>query len=310
MQAQGTSAAGPTVEIFVTKTTIDPNEEITAEKISLESWPSNRVPEGSTNNFEDLEGMYAIQKLFPGEPVMPAKLIDDAADSGRIPPDFEEVPMKADVGGAGAAYLQPGDRVNVTAYFSKSNLVPETTAKTILNSVRVYRVDGRTRRIAEDSDEELKPAKSIGLLVHRDDVEAWTYASELGKLRITKCNPLDFQPGVADGPSSASKEFLTWLRSGMEPAIENTAEQTVLRTPAAPKRNTFKTVKVSNGVMTEYTWTEGVSTPEIRVIGEESGSAAPVSDAPNDPMGLNGPSSPLYESNGEPVSAGAGQLEL
>ena len=49
------------VEIFVTTQAIGEQEEITPDKISLEEWPADKVPAGSTADLSALEGRFAKQ---------------------------------------------------------------------------------------------------------------------------------------------------------------------------------------------------------------------------------------------------------
>ena len=232
---------------------------------------------------------------------MPAKLMDESTASSRIPPNFTVVSMRADSGGASSNLLQPGDRVNVVAYFSKSDIIPETVAKTVLSGVRVYAVDGRTRR--NEEDEEAKPARSISLLIHQDDTEAWTYATELGKIRLMLGNATDYKKTAqADGPSETGQSFLKWLHDKSDKTEMPESSETTLTVeqPAIPKveKKTFKTVKLYNGVLTEYIWTEGDSVPVIRVVGDKEADPVVVQEEPlNDDRSeyLNGPDSPFYE---------------
>ncbi|MEO9591088.1 Flp pilus assembly protein CpaB, partial [Rhodopirellula bahusiensis] len=87
MQAQSTGQSSvATVEIFVTAKTIDIAEEITADKIRLEQWPADRVPTGASGKLEDVEGKFARQRFYEGEPVMPVKLMADANGSSQTIP--------------------------------------------------------------------------------------------------------------------------------------------------------------------------------------------------------------------------------
>jgi pilus assembly protein CpaB len=212
MQAQNVGRTElKTVEIFVTSRSIDVAEEITAEKIKLEQWPADRIPEGSTGNLKDLEGKFAKQRFYAGEPVMPVKLMDDSnSNSSSIPRGYSVVSMKADADGSATNLVSPGDRVDVMAYFTKSDLVPETTAKTVLRGIRVFAIDGKTDR--EELAKDAKPAKNISLLIHKNDAPVWTYATELGKVRLQLCNPGEYT-SASDGDEAnvAGQEFLSWL---------------------------------------------------------------------------------------------------
>ena len=103
--------------------------------------------------------------------------------------------------------IQPGDRVDVMAYFNRSELIPRSMTKTVLMGVRVYALDGDTeRKVGEDRPKSLR---TIQLLIHEKDAEAWTYANELGKVRLSLGSDADYSND--DGSNEAGQEFLTWL---------------------------------------------------------------------------------------------------
>ncbi|SMP54028.1 pilus assembly protein CpaB [Neorhodopirellula lusitana] len=316
MQAQSTSDGSvATVEIFVTAKTIDIAEEITPDKIRLEQWPADRVPKGASGNLADLEGKYARQRFYEGEPIMPVKLMDDSNGSSQtIPRGYSVVSMRADPESSVATLVRPGDRVDVMAYFTKSELIPETMAKTVLTGVRVFAVDGRTERETEET--ETKTARSISLLVHKNDTPAWTYASELGKIRLTLGNPTDVVDALqeTDG-NGAGQQFLQWLADHQSAQAARQAESKLPKTttvkhtpkPAKQKKNGFKMLKMSGGVLTEYWIEEGKQVP---VILNESGKggvhesdeetrverpSASRNAAPRDYSYLNGSQSPFYQ---------------
>lgn len=282
MQAQNTGQATVQMqEIFVTTKTIDVAEEITAEKIRLEEWPADRIPEGSASNLEEIEGKYARQRFYAGEPVMPIKLMNDTnGTSQTIPKGFSVVSMKADPENAVASLVRPGDRVDVMAYFTKSEMIPETMAKTVLRGIRVFAVDGRTQR--DEDDDDGKAARTISLLIQAADAEAWTYASELGKIRLTLGNPGAYETDEEAEGHNAAEQFLAWLADHQraqtermlakaEPAPEPTHE------PADKKKKSgFKMLKMSNGKMTEYEWVEDQLVP---VVTSKSGSEPDPNDA-------------------------------
>lgn len=326
MQAQNVSPTElKTVEIFVTTKAVDVAEEITADKIRLEQWPADRIPEGSTNNLADLEGKFAKQRFYAGEPVMPVKLMDDAnTNSATIPRGYSVVSMKADADSSASNLVRPGDRVDVMAYFTKSDLIPETTARTVLRGIRVFAIDGRTQR--EDTEENVKPARSISLLIHKNDAEAWTYATELGKVRLQLGNPGDYAKSAeGDEANPAGQEFLKWLADYQRAKDAELAKrnEVVVPPPAAPveevkpveKPASFKMLKMSGDKLIEYEWSPGAALP--KVVGDADAFGSPATDAqesqpetvpPADDYNyLNGAQSPFFQPKGaEP----AGQAPL
>ena len=315
MQAQNVGhTEQQTVEIFVTSRSIDVAEEITAEKIKLEQWPADRIPEGSTSNLNDLEGKFAKQRFYAGEPVMPVKLMNDTnSNSSSIPRGYSVVSMKADTDGGATNLVSPGDRVDVMAYFTKSDLVPETTAKTVLRGIRVFAIDGKTER--EDLSKESKPAKNISLLIHKNDAPVWTYATELGKVRLQLCNPGEYT-SASDGDEAnpAGQDFLQWLadnqaaRDARKVVEPPKVVSTPIEAPKATRETGFRMLKMSGDKMIEFEFVPGQQVP--KVVSESDPYDAPQSEPisegsqqlvsdPNDFSYLNGSKSPFYQPKSE-----------
>lgn len=203
-------------EIFVAAVAIDVGEEITAQKLQLEKWPADKIPHGASGTLSEIEGKFAKQRFYVGEAIMPVKLMDENWSAVRK--GFKAVAMKAseiDI----ANLLQPGDRVDVMAYFSKSELVTRSTTKTILEGVLVYALDGNTvRRSAEDRPKSLR---TIELLINEEDAEAWTYANELGNIRLSLVSQEQFDGNGL--PQATGDDFLNWIEEQQQRLEESIA---------------------------------------------------------------------------------------
>jgi pilus assembly protein CpaB len=265
---------GETREIFVAAMAIDVGEKITPEKMQLEQWPADKIPQGSTGELEVLEGKYAKQRFYVGEAIMPVKLMEE--NWSTVPKGYRVVAMKASDSSI-ANLIQPGDRVDVMAYFSKSELIPRSVTKTVLMGVRVYALDGDTeRRVGEDRP---KTLRTIQLLIHEKDAEAWTYANELGNIRLSLGSDSDYS--AEDGSNEAGQQFLEWLdeyRKRQEEALaaleaKGTNEEAA---PATVEEEGFPMIKMVEGRMMEY-WIVPGKLPVLRgEVGKtSSGSAVP-----------------------------------
>jgi pilus assembly protein CpaB len=300
---------GSTTEIFVAAVAIDVGEKITPEKIQLEQWPADKVPQGSSGELNILEGKYAKQRFYVGEAIMPVKLMEE--NWTTVPKGFKVVAMKAsDV--SIANLVQPGDRVDVMAYFTKSELIPRSVTKTVLRGVRVYALDGDTeRKVGEDRP---KTLRTIQLLIHDKDAEAWTYANELGNIRLSLGSDDDYSN--EDGSNEAGQEFLTWLeehRRNQEAALASQQVQTSDEEVVAPiqEEEGFSMIKMVEGRLMEYWIVPG----KLPVLRGEVGKTSSKSDAlpkiesnpvrqtgttTEDEFGyLNGSESPFFESSDE-----------
>ena len=305
-----------TTDIFVASAAIDIGEEITPEKIRLEQWPSDKIPEGATGDFSVLEKKYAKQRFFTGEPMMPVKLMDE--NWTTVPKGYSVVAMKASNVSI-ANLIQPGDRVDVLSYFEKSDLIPQTMTKTVLMGIRVYALDGDTQRRA--GDDRPKKIRDIQLLINKKDQQAWSYAGELGSIQLALGSDADYTSD--DGSNEAATEFLTWIEefrvvqeeARLQAAQDKMRGQRYASTtgePAAPtpKEEGFSMFKLVEGRMVEYWIVPGKLPVRVGETGGEGDSGTSSSNYPAqdstpavDRAGtqddeysyLNGEDSPLFQ---------------
>jgi len=285
IQGQSTNAVR-TTEIFVAAREIGEATKLTADMMTLEQWPADRVPPGSTNDLTLLEGKTACQRFFPGEPVMLAKLIEDGEQlNANIPDGFSVVSMAAEGAKSVGNLVRPGDRVNVMAWFSKSAQIPETGVRTVLRGVKVFAVDGRTTRSSKPTNQEQANGPStVSLLIYKSDEEAWTYASELGRIRLSLSGPDDTVETAET--RNTGPNFLTWLRehqSGPKVASAGPVPETT--------RAGFKVLKLHGGSWTEYEFPAGNSPPVITAT-SDSGYRHPIKTTGTV---LTGADSPFFE---------------
>ena len=283
LNAQSDGASIAMSNIFVAVTTIEVGDEITPERIKLEQWPADRVPSGSSGELADIEGKYAKQRFYEGEPIMPIKLMDD--NWTEVPKSYRVVAMRASDSGI-ANLIQPGDRVDVTAFFDKSDLFPSSTTRTVLRGVRVYALDGDTeRRVGEDRPKSLK---NIQLLIHQDETEAWELAQQLGKVNLL----VSSEAATDEEGKEASQGFTDWLQKLQDDReAERLAERkrntfmpqrpTPVKTETKkeePKQEGFRMTKHSGGRVLEYLIVPG-QLPKL--IGEVGENTEDISDSPS-----------------------------
>jgi len=297
VQGPGAQTVAKTTDIFVAARVIEPSERITAGMMTLQSWPADRIPSGATNDLALLEGKYAGQRFFAGEPMMLAKIAAAAsAGSIQIPDGFSVVSMRADAATSVAGLVRPGDRVNVLAYFTKSEQIPETGIRTVLRAVKVFAVDGQTNRLNET--ETNRSPSTVSLLIQREDEEAWALASELGKIRLSLSGPAD--ETANDQANRSGSNFLNWIEehqrakqlaemipvaTAVEPAAPEPVMvpvappaaspfETPVAAPAAPPQPPgFKMLKLHGGNWTEYEIPAGKSS--VIVTGSSESGATP-----------------------------------
>lgn len=295
LKAQANQGGG-TAEIFVAAVAIDIGEAVSPERIRLEQWPVDKILPGATGNYELLKDKYAKQRFFPGEPIMPVKLMDE--NWTTVPKGYRVVAMPAnDVNIANL--IQPGDRVDVVAYFKKSELIPRSMTRTVLMGIRVYALDGdMERRAGEDRP---KTLRNIQLLIHEKDMDAWTYAREIGKVRLSLGSDADYRN--EDGSNEAGQEFLSWLEEMREKEEEVPEEAPMVKARKKPSGGGFSMIKMVGDRMMEYWIVPGklpVLIGEVGGSGPGSGSAGRTGEEGEDEDAedysyINGEESPLFQ---------------
>ena len=63
-----------TEQILVAIDQINVGEIVDAQKIKLEEWPKDKVPQGAITKLEDIQERRSKQRVFAGEPILEAKL--------------------------------------------------------------------------------------------------------------------------------------------------------------------------------------------------------------------------------------------
>lgn len=299
------------VEILVATRDIDVQEKITADNIRLEKWPKDRLPEGAITKLEDVENRFANQRLFAGEPLLPAKLMDSAESvANKIPPGHRVFDMSVDNNTGGMGYILPGDRVDVIGFFQASQPGQIGQTQTVLRAVRVFGIDGNTIRDNKKTDER-KGATTIQLLIQDSQLEAMTTAAAMGQLRVSLCPPGVNTYGDSPGQVDTGASFMSWIKSHNAPPKE---------APDAPKTNAFDAIgalfaRAQAQAQTDTTPEDGQNAPrahEVAVItprgvtryliGQEGGIPRMIDSSMTPGMGASAPSAGTPNFNGFPVN--------
>jgi pilus assembly protein CpaB len=205
MAKQGPATpGGETVEIYVAMKDVNTNDQILPETLKREPWPKDKIPPDAITKLEDLEGRRARTKLFAGEPVREAKLLEKgdagigAADT--VPTGFRVVSVRVDAVKSSGNLIKPGDRVDVIVHISNhgGRGRSEPVTKTFLQDVRVFAVNDVLDRDPASGNSKVA-AQTISLLVKPDQVELVTLAEEMGKVRLSMRSPNDDEKTDTDG---------------------------------------------------------------------------------------------------------------
>ncbi len=257
-----------TAKIFVAVTDINIGEKLDAQNVKLEEWPKDRVPEGAIFELDELAEQYPRTRLYAGEPIMAAKLMDSnvrGSESITIPKGYRVVSVPVTVDTAVSGLLQPGDRVDLLVFFRKNSEIPETGTRTLLRDVNVFGVDGATDR-SIDADGQARNLRTVSLLVTPKQAETVMLGKELGTLFLSLRRPDDATEHISDGETVKSllgqvsetanekksqnrenSDFAKWLNT------QNTKTQPQ---PAAVAEPVWRMTVLSANGSREFEWTD------------------------------------------------------
>jgi pilus assembly protein CpaB len=257
---------------------------------------------------EKLEGRFPRQRLYAGEPILTAKLMDSNGDVGslKIPEGYRAVSIKVTIDTSVSGLVLPGDRVDIIAFLRKSGDIPKTMTRAILRDVRVFAVNAETERSFDAGGKETA-AKTISVLVKHTQVESLMLAHEMGNLRLSLRRPNDaseengegaadidtllgHRPERADEPNDnvdnafSNSGFVKWLKSQHDsqpqpaPPGAPTTEAANIKSQLA-----FKMLVLKPDGPEFYHWRDLSQLPEVVPVGS-SGLSTSVS---SDPVGTD-----------------------
>ncbi len=319
-----------TVKVFVAATDVDIGAAFNAQNVKLEEWPKDRLPDGAILKLEDLENRYARQRLFPGEPILAAKLMDSNADNSlTIPEGYRACSIKVSGEVVVGNLVKPGDRVDVIVFLRRGGDVPLTGTRTILRDVRVWAVNAKTERSVDDQGQ-VNLAQTVSLLVTPKQVEVLTLAAELGQLRLSLRRPNDpletddigtdvdsfltegaAPKNLADGPvkpeTTNPNAHLLELLDQMKgaPAAAQAAVAPVTSTAPAVNPVKFSMLVHSPQGLVRYDWLEGSEVPQMVPLSGQAAFAPPAfGEPPLAPTTL-----PAGDSSSTPQPAGSSEID-
>ena len=193
---------GATVEenisVLVVTAEISPGELLSEDNIEFRDYPVSVVPENAVTVPEEFEERASRVRAFPGDFVTFDKLSGkgDHAASQDIPSGMVAITILVDSAMTSSGLLLPGDRVDVLVTFTMGGgYAGGKVIKTVLEFVEVFSVDQR-REIQSTKGEAL--AKTLTLLVNRDQAMLVKLAEDIGNLHLTMRSKTDSEPRVDD----------------------------------------------------------------------------------------------------------------
>lgn len=201
----------PMEKIYVATTDVPLGQALSPQMVKLEEWPQDKVPEGAIRSLEQIEGQRSLTRLYPGEPILMAKLVDASKFFGaaeKIPKGFRVASVRVTMDSSASGLINPGDCVDVLVFLKRGAGIASTGTRTILKNVTVFAVNDRFQRDPDEEGEGGLRAKTVSLLVKPNQVEKLMLAQELGRIKLS------LRPSDDDSQDQATGATIADLDSG------------------------------------------------------------------------------------------------
>ena len=227
-------AGQKTKKVVVAAVKLGLGTPIKAEQVSLAEWPESLLPRGAFSEVEKLIGRVTIAEIFPGEPILEARLAPEGSAAGLpaiIPPGMRAMTVKVDEVIGVAGFVAPGTYVDVVATVVEG-AGQEAVSRVILQNVKVL---ASGQRMETQKDGQAIEVKTVTLQVTPEEAEILALASNAGKLQLVMRNTVDRETVQTSGVDESA------LFRGRVARAEATAQTATGGAPAAARSARRKT---------------------------------------------------------------------
>ncbi|ADE14570.1 Flp pilus assembly protein CpaB [Nitrosococcus halophilus Nc 4] len=182
--------APETAPVVVAALEIPFGQKIETMHLKVISWPADNMPEGIFHETSAVEGRVASQKIYPGEPIMKDRAVEQLGGStlsAIVPRDKRAVTVRVnDVIGV-AGFLLPGNQVDVLSSRKIDRSQNKVQIETILQNLKVLAVD---QTASQDKNQPLV-VRAVTLEADPKQAEKLFKATEEGTIQLVLRNPQD-----------------------------------------------------------------------------------------------------------------------
>ena len=217
-------------QILVSLSEVDAGAKLDAQNVKLEEWPKAKVPEGAVRSLEDVKEKFTLVRFYKGEPILLAKISDQARNfTMTIPNGYRVMPVKVDEDTVMKA-VQVGDRVDVMVFLRRSDEVRVTGSYPILRNVRIFAVGSNTERTIDEKGKEVA-ARTVSLLVKPKQSQELAVAAQMGKILLA-VRP----PNEVDDETTEDVIPIGDILSGKSSIGDDSQSTTLLAPTAVPEQ--------------------------------------------------------------------------
>jgi len=187
-------------EVVVATKDLEIGSTIQPSDLRVESWPADKVPQGSFSEIEKLVERVPLHRILANEPVSERRLAPPGSGVGlspKIPKGMRALSVRVDDVIGVAGFVLPEARVDVLLTGTPRNKpgIGRMT-RTILSDVRVISAG---ENLEPDASGKPQRVPVVTLLVTPEEAEMLTLASSKGRIQLVLRNQSDDEESQTDG---------------------------------------------------------------------------------------------------------------
>jgi pilus assembly protein CpaB len=222
----------PTAKVVAAAAELPVGTRLAREHLAVVDWPASSRPGSVVADPAGVEGQIVAARIFKGEPILPEKLVSGKNGSGLaalLPEGARAMSVRVDDVVGVAGFIHPGDFVDVVVTMHADDSGGPSTAKIILQGIKVLAVGKQVDAQARDRDE--GPATVATLQVNGSQAERLALAAAEGKLLLALRGAAD--SGIVETRGVGPRALLGGPEPRAEPAPP--PRVIVMRPREAPK---------------------------------------------------------------------------
>lgn len=194
----------PKVMLVVAATDIAKGTKLHEEHLKLAEFLEQSAPKGAFAETEAAIGRIVATAVGAGEPLTPARLVDDAAQYGGVStivePGKRAIAVKGNKVLGIAGFIRPGNHVDVLVTIDDDRREDNpAVTKTVLENIRVLATGTELQQDGDDAT--TSPVDIYTLEMTPQDVEILSLAASRGEIHFSLRNPADKDTILTQGIS-------------------------------------------------------------------------------------------------------------
>jgi len=212
IRLQGSTVSGKTLPIVTAKVDISRGAKLSEDKLEIQQWPGDMVPEKAFTKIEDVLDRVAVVKILKGDTISKVKVAESDSKSGlaaQIPTGKRAYTIQTTkVATNVAGFILPGNHVDIILTL-KGNYNDGTgggSTTTLLQAVEILAIDQRLEAPAENKSDPSQ-LRSVTLLVTPQQAAQLDLGQNLGQLTLSLRNPEDRDEAITEPATLADLRF-------------------------------------------------------------------------------------------------------